>query len=344
MGSCLSGTLAILTMDRFEQLHIYSTIQPAIYVRYVDDTGTVVDSVSDARKMLTHLNSQHKTIKFELELPSDDAYLPIMDTAIRINQDGSLSYHLHTKAASKQITLHHDSHHPDSVKRAIVSNEIRRATRNSSPENSAEALKSVINKLTNNGYPANMIQHAIQKPYKNPQRTQRRTIKCSTLCLPFVSNRFDTEVRRSLIRHNITAGIVHPRPQTILQLAQPKTKLPDCKLRNCPIPYLRCTACFVVYEVKCEICKAIYVGSTTRALHDRAKEHVTAATKHSRTSAIGEHYQLHHPTDEPRLLFRIIRRTKKDELRLRIEEALMIKELAPTINRRCEETGLDFLT
>ena len=47
--------------------------------------------------------------------------------------------------------------------------------------------------------------------------------------------------------------------------------------------------------------------------------------------------------DEPRLLFRIIRRTKKDELRLRIEEALMIKELAPTINRR-EETGLDFLT
>ena len=344
MGSRLSGTLAILTMDRFEQLHIYSTIQPAIYVRYVDDTGTVVDSVGDARKMLTNLNSQHKTIKFELELPSDDAYLPIMDTAIRINQDGSLSYHLHTKAASKQITLHHDSHHPDSVKRAIISNEIQRATRNSSPENSAEALKSVINKLTNNGYPANTIQHAIRKPYKNPQRTQKRTIKCPTLCLPFVSNRFDTEVRRSLIRHNITARIVHPRPQTVLQLAQPKTKLPDCKLRNCPIPYLKCTACFVVYEVKCEICKAIYVGSTTRALHDRAKEHVTAATKHSRTSAIGEHYQLHHPTDEPRLLFRIIRRTKKDELRLRIEEALMIKELAPTINRRGEETGLDFLT
>ena len=342
MGSRLSGTLAILTMDRFERLYIYRTVQPTIYVRYVDDTGMVVDSIGDAQRMLTYLNSKHTSIKFELELPSDDGYLPILDTAIKINQDGSLSYRLYTKPASKQITLHHDSHHPDSVKKAIISNEIRRAAHNSSPENSAEAMKSVISKLVNNGYPAETIQRTIRNPRKNPR--QEKGTNPLTFRLPFISNRFDAEVRRALARHNINARIIHPRPQTLLQLAQPRTKPLDCKLRSCPIPYISCTARFVVYGITCEICKAVYIGSTTRALHDRAKEHIAAAKKRCQTSAVGEHYKVHHPTEEPRLRFCIIRRTEKDELRLRIEEALTINEIAPAMNRRSEDMGLNFLT
>ena len=43
MGNRLSGTLAILCMDRFERSHIYNLQpKPIFYVRYVDDTGTVV--------------------------------------------------------------------------------------------------------------------------------------------------------------------------------------------------------------------------------------------------------------------------------------------------------------
>ena len=97
MGSRLSGTLAILAMDRFERLHIYRTIQPTFYVRYVDDAGTVVNCTVQAKRMLNHLNSRHKSIKFELVLPSVDGYLPILDTAIKIKLDGSLSYKPHTK-------------------------------------------------------------------------------------------------------------------------------------------------------------------------------------------------------------------------------------------------------
>ena len=96
MGSRLSGTLAILTMDRFERLHIYP-LQPAIYIRYVDDTGTVVSCTNEAQRMVTNLNDKHKTIKFELELPSEDGYLPLLDTAIKINPDGSTTFRMHTK-------------------------------------------------------------------------------------------------------------------------------------------------------------------------------------------------------------------------------------------------------
>ena len=42
--------------------------------------------------------------------------------------------------------------------------------------------------------------------------------------------------------------------------------------------------------------------------------------------------------------FRIVCTTERDELRLRIEEAQVIRTMKPAINRRGEETGIDFLT
>ena len=41
--------------------------------------------------------------------------------------------------------------------------------------------------------------------------------------------------------------------------------------------------------------------------------------------------------------FRIVCTTERDELRLRIEEAQVIRMMKPAINRRGEETGIDFL-
>ena len=46
MGNPLSGTLAIFCMDKFERNHIYNELEPKIYVRYVDNIGTVVKTVS----------------------------------------------------------------------------------------------------------------------------------------------------------------------------------------------------------------------------------------------------------------------------------------------------------
>ena len=134
MGSHLSGPLAILAMDRLERNIIYDTLRPVVYSRYVGDIGTVVSSISEGSQLLETLNSQHDTIKFELELPAADGYLPLLDAALKINQDGSLSHRLHTKSASKQITLHFESHHPEATKVAIVKNERKRAKTNSKME------------------------------------------------------------------------------------------------------------------------------------------------------------------------------------------------------------------
>ena len=90
--------------------------KPKLYVRYMDNTGTLVNRTAQAERMLNDLNNRHNSIKFELELPSADGYLPILDTAIKINPDGSFSYKLHSAKANKQITLYNDPHHSDSTK------------------------------------------------------------------------------------------------------------------------------------------------------------------------------------------------------------------------------------
>ena len=60
MGSRLSGILAILAMDRYEQLFIYRNLEPqlTIYVRYVDNIVTVVTNSDEAYRTLTYLNYQ----------------------------------------------------------------------------------------------------------------------------------------------------------------------------------------------------------------------------------------------------------------------------------------------
>ena len=89
MGNRLSGTLAIICMDRLERKFVYSLKpKPIFYVRYVDDVGTLVPDEESAVKMLNYLNSKHPTIQFEMELPDTEGFLPILDIKMKIGVDG----------------------------------------------------------------------------------------------------------------------------------------------------------------------------------------------------------------------------------------------------------------
>ena len=77
-------------------------------------------------------------------------------------QDVSNAYKTHLRedkkeSASKQITLHFGSHHMESMKVAIVKNELKRAKTNISVENITGFTNAAVTKLVNKGYPANII-------------------------------------------------------------------------------------------------------------------------------------------------------------------------------------------
>ena len=122
--------------------------------------------------------------------------------------------------------------------------------------------------------------------------------------------------------NNINVRVVNPKPCTILQMAKKSPTSIACRMCSCPIPYIKCTSCFVVYEGRCNACNKSYIGSTSRPLHHRAREHIYyAASKKDGASAFGDHFKAYHLHQEPNITFSIINSTMRDELHLRIAEA-----------------------
>ena len=171
MGNRLSGTLAIICMDRFEANHIFRNLtpKPIIYVRYVDDTGTLAKSKKEAENMLEYLNSKHPTIKFEMERPDMEEYLPILDIKLKINDDGSISRKMHVKSANKGIMLNFYSHQLTAMKRSTVLNKQRRADKNSTRDHSREAQVFINKKLRRNGYPNSWQRTTTKTNKKTPK-------------------------------------------------------------------------------------------------------------------------------------------------------------------------------
>ena len=161
-------------------------------------------------------------------------------------------------------------------------------------------------------------------------------------------NSFNAVARRILNRNGLdTIRITNSRPITIQQLASKKEPQATCTLRKCPIqpPQIACTKSHVVYEVTCLICMATYLGSTARALHTRAREHLyNIKRKKADKSALAEHYinQHHTATESPKIKFKVLCSTR-DGLRLRIKETYWIRRLQPAKNRKEEDMGTGFL-
>ena len=65
---------------------------------------------------------QDKRIKWEVEFPEGDDYVPFLDTEVRIDSQGNVSSRYYRKPQNKGITLNARSHHLTSTKEAVVNN------------------------------------------------------------------------------------------------------------------------------------------------------------------------------------------------------------------------------
>ena len=56
-----------------------------------------------SRDFFPRLNSLHPSLRFGLQTPRQDGFLPILDTAIRITSTGQLIHKLYVKKANKEL-------------------------------------------------------------------------------------------------------------------------------------------------------------------------------------------------------------------------------------------------
>ena len=239
-------------------------------------------------------------------------------------------------AFGSDIFLHKESALPWRQKAAAIRNEQHRVASRSStnePRNQA-ALRE---KLRANGYTARDLRRVSPSSRRRPARTMEDG-GIHYLDLPFLAEAAERKILKAFREEGVRIRI-YRRSTTILDVVRPKKQeIQRCTRPSCPTR--SAGTCYVkkcVYEITCSPCGRRYVGSTTRPLHDRIREHLDTG----RGSAIHEHL-VACGGGAAQVRIRVLAR-EKDEVNTRLREAITIKRLRPELNTRSESDLVDFV-
>ena len=94
-----------------------------------------------------------------------------------------------------------------------------------------------------------------------------------------------------------------------------------------------------IYQITCNLCNELYIGESSRSLHDSLGEHLRFPKNPSNTSykkeAFAAHYGQHHPGQTPDLTFKLMK-TERNTILRKVYEAMLIYEYKPSINDKEE--------
>ena len=340
MGSKISPTLAILVMDRIKRSTVFlrTLSSPLVFLRYVDDCVVIVDNDTDFTSLLPRLNSIHTSIKFEMELPKDDGFLPVLDTAVRINSEGEIEHKFFVKETNKGLFLNATSALPSSIKRNAIRCELNRAqSLCSTDEQRSEATKAMTQKFKSNGYTNQDIRRYQKKFIRRKVSSNDPTAFSSVMKVPFISDNFNGHLKRLIKKSGLDICVVTQPAKSLSRLLNKVQRYRKCNKSSCQIrDDAKCFATNVVYKAQCDLCSEFYIGSTSPPFHERVGQHLQP----SRKTAVYLHAIERHQRN-PKDIFQFsIVSYHSHEIRCRIAEAITINKLAPKINRK--EEFLDF--
>ena len=221
------------------------------------------------------------------------------------------------------------------MKENVVRNEIARISQRYTPTTLPQNVEAFRNVLRCNGFPEAWIAlNTNSRQSATSARGGRRGDgeQYFHLRLPFLSDRVQNRVRRILRKSNLPVRIVNaPRS---LRSALTKPNNSKCTLVNCPVSDPRiCQTKNCVYSLTCKNCSSVYIGSTTRPLHTRIREHYSKPD-----SSVYSHRERCKGSFDTKVVTK-----ERDVTSLRIAEALTIKSIEPSINSRQERVQLEGL-
>ena len=341
MGCAVSGIVAIIFMEAIETRALAQFARCPLYLRYVYDCYALMKDADEARELQACLNGQHPSIRFDLEDCQQDqgaTSLSLLDLTVHIDSSGEASFDFYAKEARSSVFLHRDSALPWNQKAATIRNERKRIAARSSVNNEANQ-RAFEEKLHTNGYTTGDLRR-VQPTNRGRRRPHgaRPEDAIHYIDLPFLGENAERRIRRAFTREGI--GIrIYRRSTTILDKVRPRQReIRRCNWEACPTK--EAAKCFVkncVYEVTCTPCGHRYVGSTTRPLHERVREHSVTG----RGSTIHEHL-VNCGGGTAQVRVRVLAR-EKDEVNTRLREAIIIKRLRPELNTRAESDFVDLV-
>ena len=332
MGNSVSGILSSIYMDAIEQRSLHH-LNIGLYKRYVDDIFLLTTSEEEARTIHRQLIGQDSNIKFEIELPEEKT-ISLLDFTVNM-ETGTPTFSFYRKEARKPVFINYESAIPTQAKVTVIQNERNRISgRCSSEETKQRSFEAFDNTLKMNGYPESFITNTHKGPRKSRRKSKATSGDFVYLQFPFLSDSLHHRVQNIFRRNDLPVRVFDKNVTLRSSLCKP-AKPPDCLLENCSISNSK--ICFIkrcVYEMRCDKCRATYIGSTLRTLHIRAREHLT-----SEQSSVFQHRQLCGGKFDVTVLARA-----RDNTSLRFKEALIIKRNSPAINQKRESDELLNLT
>ena len=259
-----------------------------------------------------------------MERESDDGSIPFLDMKL-IHSGQTLSSTWYTKPTDTGLTMNYHALAPLKYKRSTVTGLVHRIHRAcSSKRNFYSSLEKAKKLLEANQYPPHfynpIIRAAIEKIEKpnvetsnEPEETEKpKEKKVYVEYRGNVSDKFKESLKR-----------INAPSKVIFTTRKLKNVLPSLK-KNVEKPLKS----RVVYQIQCPGCDACYVGQTDRHLITRIKEHASS-------NLVGNHFdncaKIKVSIDHVSIVS-----TAKSLTQLLILEALTIRSLKPTLNKKDE--------
>ena len=330
MGSNISGLIAISFMGTLETQALRFNQNISIYRRYVDDTCIITTNKQEAERIFQCLNNQNSNIKFEIEYPTAENSLALLDFKFQISEDGQVTFDFYQKMAKKAIFPHKQSAIPDRMKYNIAHNElnrrITRCTHESAKQNQKEQFQEL---LRSNGY----TDLDIKKALAHKKRTKKDSKeKVAYFNCPYISETFDKKLRKIFNTHKLPVRL-YRRSRTLRSALNKRNLRQSCSLEKCKLNNNLCYLKNCVYSMKCNKCHKEYIGSSKRDLHKRYNEHLS-----NPNSSIFKHLSICGNDFTTSILSR-----DPDEINLRFKEAIMIAQRTPALNSKMEREELLYL-
>jgi hypothetical protein len=257
-------------------------------------------------------------IRFELELPSEDGSLSLLDFNIKII-NGKPIFSFYQKPCRKPVFVHARSGIPKHQLRNIVNNELTRIkSRCSLSVDKKRCVNKFQRMLSDRG-------HNVDNTVVRRNRFQHENDnQLFFLNIPFISDKVNGMVYKALKPLGLRVVLSHKSKHLVNMLR--KTTVNEqkaCGFKKCVLKSKNCTNTHVVYEMECNKCRSNYIGSTKRPLHQRVKEHVTM-----KSSLVYQHnVRCGNGGWKTMVLY-----TSHHVQQMRFMEAMLIKRRAPSIN------------
>ena len=200
MGSPLGPLMANVFMCHLEDKLARDGMIPSLYKRYVDDTLARMPNNVAAAEFLTTLNGLHPSLKFTMELPSDNM-IPFIGIEI-IKKGTELETRVYRKPTNTSLLLHFQSHVDKRYKTGLLKTMLHRAyalsSTNEAFNEECDKLRSIFSRLD---YPIGLINSTIDMFIQNiTTKPEKKTDDGNTIriVLPFKDQIAANAVRRQL--------------------------------------------------------------------------------------------------------------------------------------------------